>query len=199
MNLKNFIVVTLVVIVVLASCNKEVKNQAPTNISLSNLSISENETIGTLVGEISVTDLDTDDNHTLSILTEGEYFSLDDNKLISNVSFDYEYQENYTITINANDGNGGTFNKDFTINITNQNDNPLIGTWRYETATFWFQYIFNSDLTGNRTDFDNEDDDFTYTYTNDKVNFTSGFPNGEYDYEIVGNALIIFGDTLIRQ
>jgi len=81
-------------------------------------------------------------------------------------------------------------------------ENKLIGTWKYESKTdyYWYQFVFNEDLTGKRTDGDNEDDDFTYTFTSEKVDFTSGFPYGEYKYSIDDNSqLIIFGDTLVKQ
>lgn len=87
-------------------------------------------------------------------------------------------------------------------NEPEQLTNKLIGTWKGESKTdyYWYQLIFNEDLTGNRTDADNEDDDFTYTFTSEKINFTSGFPFGEFNYSIIDNSqLVIFGDTLLKQ
>lgn len=82
-------------------------------------------------------------------------------------------------------------------------ENNIIGTWKYEKPdkSFWFQMIFNKDLSGNRTDSDGENNNFIYSIiSEDEVNFTSGFPNGKYNYYLLGSdKLILFGDTLIRK
>lgn len=78
-------------------------------------------------------------------------------------------------------------------------ENKLIGTWQYEDVDYSYELTFEEDLTGNRTDSDGENDDFTYTFTADKINFVTGFPNGEYSYTINGNTLSLFGDTLVKQ
>lgn len=79
--------------------------------------------------------------------------------------------------------------------------NNLIGAWRFEDTTDGFSYElkFNEDLTGNRIDSEGDDDNFTYTFTDKKINFTSGFPSGEYDYSIVNGKLMLFGDALTKQ
>jgi len=90
--------------------------------------------------------------------------------------------------------------KDDDTNNEEQITNKLIGTWKCETTDSWCQFIFNADLTGSRTDSDGENDDFTYTFTSDKVNFTSGFPTGEHAYTITNdNELTLFNDKFIKQ
>ena len=80
--------------------------------------------------------------------------------------------------------------------------NRLIGTWRSEVeadSPYWFQFTFNEDLSGKRIDADKEDDSFTYTYTEDRIDFV-GFPDGDYQYKLIGDSqLILFGNTLTRQ
>lgn len=79
--------------------------------------------------------------------------------------------------------------------------NTLIGTWRFEDSTdnFSYELKFNENLTGNRIDSEGDDDNFTYTFTDKKINFTSGFPSGEYNYSIANGKLMLFGDTLTKQ
>ncbi|MBL3657567.1 hypothetical protein [Fulvivirga sediminis] len=84
-------------------------------------------------------------------------------------------------------------------------ENNFIGTWRGESADYWYQFVFNEDLTGNRTDSDKEYDDFTYTFTADEIDFTTGFPEGKYDYKFLNDKTLVLyfytddPDTLIKQ
>ena len=94
-------------------------NNAPTDISLSNNSLSENEVVGTVIGTLTTTDSDTDDSHTYTLSgTDASSFSIDGNQLKSAIVTDFESKSSYDITITTDDGKTGTFEKDFTINIT---------------------------------------------------------------------------------
>lgn len=78
--------------------------------------------------------------------------------------------------------------------------NKLVGTWKWTSDLdyYWFRMVFRADLTGNRTDADSANDNFTYTYTDYKITFT-GFPNGEYNYTIINDTkLVLFGDTMLK-
>lgn len=84
-------------------------------------------------------------------------------------------------------------------NNTKNTSNKLIGTWRYDqkNGSYWYELKFNSDLSGNRIDADNENDNFTYTYSETEINFTTGFPNGKFNYKIFNDSFLMFdGDTL---
>ena len=80
--------------------------------------------------------------------------------------------------------------------------NPLIGTWRYEPQDpadyYWYQYKFNEDLTGLRSDADKEEVYFNYTYTKTEINFDESGTSPKYSI-IDNNKLVIFGDTLSKQ
>jgi len=80
-------------------------------------------------------------------------------------------------------------------------ENQLIGNWKYQDASnnYWYQLSFQSDLTGTRTDADGENTQFVYEFTSSELNFTAGFPKGEYNYSISGDKLSLFGDILIKQ
>lgn len=86
-------------------------------------------------------------------------------------------------------------------NDTDQLENNLIGTWTYERATddYWYQFEFNVDSTGQRTDAENQVDNFIYTFTKSEIKFLAGIKR-TIDYSIVDDTTLhIFGDTLIKQ
>ena len=100
----------------------EQPNQAPTDISLSSNTANENEIVGTTVGSFSTTDPDAGDSHTYSLVagagdTDNTSFTIAISTLQTAEVFDYETQSSYSIRVQTDDGNGGTFSKEFTINI----------------------------------------------------------------------------------
>ena len=105
----------------------ESSNSVPTDITLDNSSVEENQPANTLVGNLSATDSNTDDTHTY-ILVPGEgdagntFFRIRDNQLLTLISFDYEAQNEYAIRIKTDDGNGGSFEKALTITILDVSD-----------------------------------------------------------------------------
>ncbi len=110
---------------------KGVTNQDPSNILLSVNTISENEPIGTTIGTFTTTDPDQADIHTYTLVSgSGSYdnssFSITDDQLLSAEVFDYETKSNYSIRVQTNDGNGGTFQKIFSILVTDIPEKPQI-------------------------------------------------------------------------
>ena len=104
-------------------------NRPPTDISLSNASIQENLSSGIIVGTLSTTDPDTGDNHSYSLSgVDASSFQIDGDQLRSNEVFDFENKDSYEITVTSNDGNGNTFDKNFTISITNDVCDEAIST-----------------------------------------------------------------------
>lgn len=86
-------------------------------------------------------------------------------------------------------------------NDTDQLENNLIGTWKYESAndSYWYQFEFNADSTGQRTDAEDQVDNFTYTFTKTEIDFSGGIER-TVEYSIVDDTqLLMFGDTLIKQ
>ena len=97
-------------------------NNIPTDISLSNNIINENIAIGSTVGTLSTTDADTGDSHTYSLVAgtwddDNASFSITTNVLSIDESPDYEMKSSYSIRIETDDGNGGQFQKQFTITV----------------------------------------------------------------------------------
>ncbi|WPP52739.1 cadherin domain-containing protein [Catalinimonas niigatensis] len=101
-------------------------NEVPTDISLSNASVNENEDINTLVGVLSATDAD-DTDFAFSLVigagnTDNASFKIEGNQLLTAESFDYELKDRYTIRIRADDGKGGAYAKQFRIDINDVED-----------------------------------------------------------------------------
>ena len=97
-------------------------NEAPTDISLDNQSVSENRPAGTVVGTFSTTDPDTGDTHVYSLAagagdTDNGSFAIDGSQLRTGEIFDFETQSSYSVRIQTDDGNGGTYQKAFVIDV----------------------------------------------------------------------------------
>ncbi|MEA5520143.1 DUF4347 domain-containing protein, partial [Limnoraphis robusta CCNP1315] len=104
-------------------------NETPTDISLSNNSLEENQAIGTVVGTFTTADVDPADTHTYSLVagagdTDNAQFEIVNGELKTKASFDFESKDSYNIRVQTNDKNGGTFQKQFTINVDNVNETP---------------------------------------------------------------------------
>ncbi|MCB9113237.1 MAG: DUF4082 domain-containing protein, partial [Anaerolineales bacterium] len=101
-------------------------NDTPTDISLSNNNVDENLAIGTLVGNLSTTDVDTGDTFAYSFCggTDDASFSLSGNQLLTAASFDYETQNSFSICIRSTDSGTAFFDETFTINVNNVNEAP---------------------------------------------------------------------------
>ena len=104
-------------------------NNAPTNITLDNNTINENEDKGFVIGSLNTTDQDANDHHSYTLVSgqgddDNNSFTLYDFALLSNEVFDYETKSSYSIRVKTDDGNGGTFEKQLSININDVNDAP---------------------------------------------------------------------------
>ena len=93
-------------------------NELPTAITLSKDNIAENNTVNAVIGSFSTTDEDATDRHTYSLVSGGTNFNISGSSLQALRSFDFENQASYPIRIKTDDGNGGIFEQDFTIQIT---------------------------------------------------------------------------------
>jgi len=109
-------------------------NSNPTDIFIDSDNIDENNTNGDIVGTLSTTDADTGDTHIYTLVTgtgdtDNGSFSISGDSLNSGAIFDFETKSSYTVRVQTDDGNGGTYQKAFTISINDLNDNnPIITT-----------------------------------------------------------------------
>ncbi|MBD2136289.1 FG-GAP repeat protein [Anabaena sp. FACHB-1237] len=104
-------------------------NQAPTGLALNNNTVNENVDAGTVVGDLSTTDPDPEDNIFIYELPAGiadnNLFQIDNGKLKVNFSPDFETKQNYTVRVKTTDQGGLSYEKDLTININDIDENPV--------------------------------------------------------------------------
>ncbi|MCF7890161.1 cadherin domain-containing protein [Candidatus Bipolaricaulota bacterium] len=101
------------------------ENDPPTGVSLSGNSVDENTPPGNIVGTLSTTDPD-DSSFTYSLIGgDTGSFRINDVQLETAREFDYESQTTYTVQVQSDDGNGGTYDRTFTISVNDVNDKPI--------------------------------------------------------------------------
>lgn len=97
-------------------------NTAPSSILLLNSEIDENMAAGTTVGEIQIIDADITDQHLIELVVgEGDddngVFAVSESHLVSQVSFDFETKNLYTIRLRATDSFGGIHERVYLIEV----------------------------------------------------------------------------------
>ena len=102
-------------------------NEAATDISLSNSSIDENTPVGSLVGTLSATDPDANDNHTYQLVagtgdTDNASFEVNGESLLVNAALNFEEKQAYTIRLRATDTGGLSTEKSFEITVADVNE-----------------------------------------------------------------------------
>jgi len=107
-------------------------NDPPTDITLSNNSVNENLPPGTLVGTFTTTDDDLGNTHTYSLVQGGidddwKFFAIAGNELRTNSIFDHELENSYILLVQTQDQGGEIFEKLFTINVNNLNNESPLG------------------------------------------------------------------------
>ncbi|WP_442506615.1 hypothetical protein SH528x_005469 [Novipirellula sp. SH528] len=104
-------------------------NEAPTNLTLSPSSIAENAGTNTLVGTFTTTDPDAANTFTYSLVTgtgstDNAAFTISGNTITAKSSFNFEAKNNYSVRVRTTDQGDLSFEKAFTIDITDVNENP---------------------------------------------------------------------------
>jgi ELWxxDGT repeat protein len=105
-------------------------NEAPTDISLSSQTLAENAGSDAVLGTLSFTDSDPGDTGTFSLpagFGDNALFNIapDGTTLRANGDFDFETQNSYSITVRVTDAGGLSFDKQFTISVTDVNESPV--------------------------------------------------------------------------
>ena len=104
-------------------------NSDPTDIILSNDNIDENSASGTVIGDFTTDDLDSEDIHTYRLLENpGGTFAIQGDRLVlaRGKQVDYEAQSEFAIKVQSTDRAGGFYDKSFTITVNDLNDPPEI-------------------------------------------------------------------------
>ncbi|MDW7694045.1 cadherin domain-containing protein [Flammeovirgaceae bacterium SG7u.111] len=140
-------------------------NNLPTAISLSNITILENQSIGTTVGVLSSTDAD-NDSFTYSLVSgdgddDNANFSISGNTLKTTQSLNFEVKAAHNIRVRTTDSKGGTFEETFTISLIDGNDDPTDISLSNDDFA---ENVGEGSLVGNLSTTD-EDATDAYTYT----------------------------------
>ena len=104
-------------------------NVAPTVIALSNSSVAENVSSGTVVGTLSTTDSNANNTHTYSIVsvdfvTGDGPFAISGSTLTVTGSLDFETKSSYSVIVRSTDQGGLSLDQTFTISVANVNETP---------------------------------------------------------------------------
>ena len=105
------------------------ENDAPTDISISNNKIAENEPNNTFIGKLFTTDQDEGDGFTYSLISglnddDNALFRIVGNELQSDAIFNYEIRNEFSIRVRSTDRNNAFIDKNFIIFATDRNDLP---------------------------------------------------------------------------
>ena len=136
-------------------------NEPPTTLTLSSTSVAENADIGTMVGRLSAMDENMDTSTYTLGGTDASAFSISNDVLQTAEVFDFETKASYVLSITADDGNGGMISENFTISITNVNENPTDINLSNNTVA---ENADNGTTVGMLTTIDPDEGD-THTYT----------------------------------
>jgi len=103
------------------------ENATPTDISLSNAPVDENQPINTVVGALTATDPDAGAMFTFSLGctvagADDASFNILGTNLQTSATFDFETKSTYNICIRVSDQGGLTFDKNFVITVNNLNE-----------------------------------------------------------------------------
>ncbi|MFY0687210.1 MAG: Ig-like domain-containing protein [Cyclobacteriaceae bacterium] len=106
-----------------------INNNTPTEITMDDGSIGENNAIDDVVIEFSTTDLDEGQSHSYTLVAgtgdeDNASFYITDNVLYTSTVFDHESDDTYLIRVRTDDQNGGTFDAELSISIADVNEQP---------------------------------------------------------------------------
>ena len=153
-----------------------------------NFSVAEDAAVGTAVGSVSATDAD-DDGLTYSIETgngEGK-FAMDGSSGAITVAgeLDHETTASYALTVQADDGNGGTATATVNITVTDVNDAPSFGSATYDFSVAEDAAVGTA--VGGVSATDADDDGLTYS-------IESGNGEGKFAMDGSSGALTVAGE-----
>jgi hypothetical protein len=158
-------------------------DQGPTDIILSNNSINENRPIGTLVGLLSVDTDYPEDIITYSMVSGSTFFNIVNSSLFSSQVFNYETTNSYNITIRATNNFGKFIDKEFTINILDVAEPPIV-------VNEAINMLANISIAGNLLTNDSDPSGGTLTITQFIVQGVVWIPTSIVDIPDVGTLVV---------
>jgi len=114
-------------------------NEAPTDLTLKGNAVNENSAPGTVVGQVTVKDIDRGDTHTYSLANDaGGRFTIDaktgEIKVADGAKLDYEGATSHSVTVRVKDAGGLTYDEAFKIDVKNVNEAPTDLTLKGDTV-----------------------------------------------------------------
>jgi len=97
-------------------------NELPTGLALTGNSVDENSAAGTVIGSLAANDPDGDSLSFTLTDDAGGRFAISGNQLVVAGALDFETATSHQVTIEVDDGAGGTQTRTFTVNIRNLQD-----------------------------------------------------------------------------
>ena len=169
-------------------------NEPPTAIQLTDTSIAENNPVDTLIGILSTTDEDllnnnkSNDTHSYTLVedTDKNIFTIQEDRLKTKVTFNYEQGKNYPISILVTDKAGSTHMERFTIAIQDRNDAPMdISLSNYSVTENENEGTVVGILSADDEDDPSMDSVYTYSVNNNTFNIAHDTlkTNGSLDFE----------------
>ncbi|KHJ37007.1 hypothetical protein PBAC_27830 [Pedobacter glucosidilyticus] len=109
----------------------EANNQAPTSLTLSALTVLENQAIGAIIGLFNTADANKVEKFTYTLATgtgstDNASFTISGNQLKSNAVFNHEVKSSYNIRVRTTDAGGLTLEREFVINVSDVNEQPTL-------------------------------------------------------------------------
>ncbi|MEB3831704.1 cadherin domain-containing protein [Phormidium sp. CCY1219] len=104
------------------------RNEAPTDLAVSNTVVDENSANGTEIGTMTTTDPDSGDTHAYSLVDNagGRFGIVGDRITVADgTRLDYETENLHQIVVRSTDGAGQTVDKAVTIALNNLNEPPI--------------------------------------------------------------------------
>jgi gliding motility-associated-like protein len=106
-------------------------NEAPTALALTGTSVLENAASGTAVGTLAGTDADAGDTHTYTLVsgtgsTDNASFTITGTTISTAAVFNFEAKNSYSVRVRVTDAGGLSFEKAFTITVTDVNEAPTL-------------------------------------------------------------------------
>ena len=139
-------------------------DESPTDISLDNSTVAENQPAGTLVGNLTTSDVDSTD-FTYSLVegigsADNALFQIVGGELQTAAGFDFEAQSVFYIRVSSSDGVSTPFEKEFIITVTDVDESPTDISLDNSTVA---ENQPAGTLVGNLTTTDVDSTDFTYS------------------------------------
>ena len=178
-------------------------NDDPTDINLSNNSVNQSTGINALIGALSGTDVDIGSSHTFSLVvgvgdTNNALFQVSSTSLLANNATTMAAGI-YSLRIEIDDNNGGTFEKVFSITIVDDLapaptitlDNNITADDIINAAEALGNINISGTVAGEVSDGD------TVTLTVNGNTFTGAVNSGTFSIAVTGTDLVADGDSTI--